>query len=179
MDRDRHVEVSRGVGLGEQGEPIDGLARAVAQVEAVPRQSNEQIGAGVAGGAHAVRLRITAIGDGDVARLDAHAIQRFAFVERGNGEIGDPLAGDIVAQMQPKAGFAGSLDTRAVDEADPIFVRPPPADASRRANRFSQSAISQSPQRRNRMSKATSETSTTPLAAASAASLRKDRPPGA
>ena len=51
--------------------------------------------------------------------------------------------------------------------------------ASRRANRFSQSAISQSPQRRNRMSKATSETSTTPLAAASAASLRKDRPPGA
>ena len=125
VDRDRHVEVSRGVGLGEQGEPIDGLARAVAQVEAVPRQSNEQIGAGVAGGAHAVRLRITAIGDGDVARLDAHAIQRFAFVERGNGEIGDPLAGDIVAQMQPKAGFAGSLDTRAVDEADPIFVRPP------------------------------------------------------
>ena len=78
-------------------------------------------------------------------------------------EIGDPLAGDVVAQMQSKAGFAGSLDARAVDEADAILARPPgPAGSSRRANRFSQSAMSQSPQRRNRASKATSETSTTP-----------------
>ena len=88
-------------------------------------ESNEQIGAGVAGGAHAVGLGITAVGDGDVARFDTHAIQRFAFVERGDGEIGDPLAGDIVAQMQSKAGFAGSLDARAVDEADPILAHPP------------------------------------------------------
>ena len=79
----RHVDMSGDVGFGEQVEPIDGLASAVAQVEAVPRQSNEQIGAGVAGGAHAVGLGITAVGDGDVARFDAHCDPAFRLRRAG------------------------------------------------------------------------------------------------
>jgi hypothetical protein len=122
VDRNRDVDMPQRVGLGEGIEPIDGFFGAVSQVQTVPRQSNEEIGAAVANGAHGSGLGIAAIRYDDVARFEAHAIQRFAFVERGDREIGDPLARDIVTQMQPKAGLAGPFDPRAVDDADPILA---------------------------------------------------------
>lgn len=123
VNYNRHVDLTRRVRLGEDFKPIDGYSGVITQVQAVPRQSNEEIGAAVANGAHGFRLGIAAIRKDDVVGLVAHTIQRFAFVKRGDCEIGDPLSRGIVTKVQPKAGPAWAFNARAVDDADPVLAR--------------------------------------------------------
>ena len=112
------IEPVLGFGLVEQSQPVEPPARLIGQLQAVPGQPDQHVGAAVERVFDAVGLGKGAVGQPDLAVSDGQPVEALAPGQRRQFGIGHAALNRIVAQVQAPRRVARSFDPAAVHDLD-------------------------------------------------------------